>query len=124
MPSVVTFSTPFAGAMIPTCHGDTECQQLAPDSAFTLQLRKLGAPQFTGGTLWLTVGSSAGCDFVPTSSSLGLPKATFALDYTSPCYAHAAYAWDNSNRVDATGTLNGKPWGGAHALAVMAWALL
>jgi hypothetical protein len=123
VPTVVTFSTPFKGAVSVGCTTGIECQQMAPNSSFVSDLIKAGAPQMTGGTIWLTMGSSAGCDLVPASSSLGLPRVNLALDYTYPCYDHVGYLWDTSTASDAVGHLNGAPWTGAHSLAVMAWAL-
>jgi pimeloyl-ACP methyl ester carboxylesterase len=122
VPTVVTFSTPFAGANV-GCAPSVECSQLEPGSSFLAAVRAAGAPQLTGGTLWLLMGSSAGCDAVPATSSLALARTTWRVDYHSPCYTHTGYAWDTSAAGNATGTVNGKAWTGAHSLAFMAWAL-
>jgi pimeloyl-ACP methyl ester carboxylesterase len=122
VPTVVTFSTPFAGASV-GCAPSVECSEIAPDSAFVHDVMAAGAPQLAGGTLWLLMGSSAGCDAIPASSTLALPRATWRVDYRTPCYLHTSYVWDTSAAGNATGTLNGKSWTGPHSLAFMAWSL-
>jgi hypothetical protein len=94
----VTFSTPFRGYGDGTslaCPVATlECGQFAVGSALLDQLNAdLQPPQGDGGTTWVAVGSSAGCDFVPSSSSLGVVGVE-RVDYLSPCYGHVAYLWD------------------------------
>ncbi|MGN6607616.1 MAG: IPT/TIG domain-containing protein [Jatrophihabitans sp.] len=116
--NVVTFSTPFAGANV-GCPSDTECTQLAAGSTLTSAITAAGAPM-TDRTRWTVVGSSAGCDLVPASSSLALTSVTYAVDYTSPCYDHGGYESDYSGAQDAVGTVNGQPTTtGWHSLALM-----
>ena len=103
---VVTFSTPYLGygatgdALCPVA--TVECQQFAAGSAFITGLTAdPQPPQGAGGTSWAAVGSSAGCDFVPPTSSLGLPGAT-RIDYLAPCYTHIGYLFDTNPDSDAT----------------------
>ena len=103
----VTFSTPYRGyggtgtsSICPVV--TTECVQFAVGSTFISMLTAdAKPPQGDGGTSWAAAGSSAGCDLVPTTSSLGLPGAE-RIDYLKPCYAHTAYLYDNSEPDDAS----------------------
>jgi hypothetical protein len=125
VPTVVTFATPFQGVNL-GCTTTVECQEMLPGSPFISALDRSGAPQpGTGYTFWVIVGSSAGCDVVPGSSSTVFGHVAEAVNYSAPCYTHVGYLWDDSFARDASGTLNGKPFsGGAHSLALMNWALL
>lgn len=108
----VTFSTPHRGYGAPggsaVCPIVTlECRQFAVGSALINELnadRK--PPQGDGGTTWTVVGSSAGCDFVPSSSSLGM-AAVQRVDYLKPCYGHVTYLWDSNPNEDATVRITG-----------------
>ena len=67
-------------------------------------------------------GSSAGCDFVPTTSSLA-PTDALRVDFLLPCYAHTGYLLDASTAANATARI-AKPGGqpvttktGEHSLA-------
>ncbi|HKC27024.1 MAG TPA: hypothetical protein VKB75_03335 [Jatrophihabitans sp.] len=100
VPRAVTFSTPHGGygqvgANSDFCGGQTvECDQFAIGSPFMTMLADHAQdPQARGGTAWMLVGSSAGCDFVPARSSLAMPAAQ-RVDYLSPCYGHIGYLWD------------------------------
>jgi hypothetical protein len=103
----VTFSTPYLGyggtGTSSICPVDTvECQQFAVGSPLMNELNSDSQPpQGDGGTTWTAAGSSAGCDFVPTSSSLALPGAK-RVDYLSPCYTHTGYLWDTNPDSDAS----------------------
>lgn len=124
VPTVVTFSTPYRGVNL-GCTTTVECQEMLPGSAFISALDRTGAVQpGSGYTFWVIMGSSAGCDVVPASSTTVFGHVAEAIDYGSPCYTHVGYLWDDSAALDATGTINGKPFTGAHSLAVMGWALL
>jgi hypothetical protein len=104
---VVTFSTPYRGygatGSDPICPVATvECGQFAVGSSLITGLNEdPQPPQGDGGTSWTAAGSSAGCDFVPTTSSLALPGATH-VDYLSPCYTHTGYLWDGKPDADAS----------------------
>jgi pimeloyl-ACP methyl ester carboxylesterase len=94
----VTFSTPFRGYGRGTslaCPVATfQCQQFAVGSPLLATLNAdPQPPQGDGGTTWAVVGSSAGCDFVPAASSLGV-SGVERVDYLTPCYGHVAYLWD------------------------------
>jgi hypothetical protein len=118
VPAVVTFSAPFAGYRF-GCTTNVECRQLQPDADFVHQLLAAGAPDGTGGTRWMAMGSE-GCDEVPTSTSLALPGVGAAVDYTTPCYQHGDYVWDGSSTADAVGSRSGVAFsGGLHSLALM-----
>lgn len=103
----VTFSTPYAGyggtGPSSICKVDTlECQQFAVGSALMSELNSDSQPpQGDGGTTWAVAGSSTGCDFVPTSSSLALAGAT-RVDYHVPCYTHSSYLYDTNPDSNAT----------------------
>jgi len=106
----VTFSTPYVGyggtGSDSICPVDTvECRQFAVGSPLMNELNS-GAqpPQGDGGTTWTAVGSSSGCDFVPTSSSLALAGAT-RVDYHLPCYTHVGYLWDTNPDSNATAVI-------------------
>ena len=108
VPRAVTLSTPHLGygtiaSNVSFCGGHfVECNQFATDSSFIAELSaNAHDPQGFGGTQWTVVGSSAGCDFVPTQSALGMPDAE-QVDYLSPCYAHAGYLWDFDSADDAS----------------------
>lgn len=108
VPRAVTLSTPHLGygttaSNVSFCGGHfVECDQFATDSPFIAELGAHAAdPQGAGGTRWTVVGSSAGCDFVPVQSALGMPDAE-QIDYLSPCYGHAGYLWDFDHADDAT----------------------
>lgn len=103
---VVTFSTPFLGygqgasAACPVA--TVECGQFAIGSPLLTELNAgHQLPQGDGGTTWSVVGSSAGCDFVPTSSSLGVDGVE-RVDYLAPCYGHIGYLWDVNPDSDAS----------------------
>lgn len=102
----VTFSTPYLGyggtGSASICPVETlECQQFATGSSLMNELNSdAQPPQGNGGTSWAVAGSSSGCDFVPTSSSLALAGAE-RIDYHVPCYTHAGYLWDTNPASDA-----------------------
>jgi hypothetical protein len=107
VPRAVTLSTPHLGygttaSNIAFCGGHfVECDQFATDSRFIAELTAHARdPQAAGGTQWTVAGSSAGCDFMPAQSALGLPAAQ-RVDYLSPCYGHAGYLWDLADTDDA-----------------------
>lgn len=108
VPRAVTLSTPHRGygtraSNVAFCGGHfLECDQFATDSPFIARLTADAPdPQGSGGTRWTVVGSSAGCDFVPIRSALGMPGAE-QVDYLSPCYGHSGYLWDFDSSADAT----------------------
>jgi pimeloyl-ACP methyl ester carboxylesterase len=102
----VTFSTPYLGyggqgssSICPVA--TVECGQFAVGSPLLTELNAGGQlPQGEGGTSWAAAGSSAGCDFVPASSSLGITGA-LRIDYAKPCYTHPGYLYDADPDSDA-----------------------
>lgn len=106
----VTISTPYLGYGVPggsaICPVMTvECQEFAVGSPLiTLLNADHQPPEGDGGTTWAAAGSSAGCDFVPTTTSLGLAGAQ-RIDYLSPCYTHVNYLFDGDPRLNATAHL-------------------
>ena len=107
--TVVTFSTPFAGVNLGTNTLQLrQMQASGPDSVIP-GIMATGAKQMYAGkyTLWAAEGSSAGCDALPASTTLALPRETFTLDYTTPCYTHVGYLWDAFQPVNAVAKLNG-----------------
>jgi hypothetical protein len=102
----LTFSTPYVGfggrGAASICPVDTvECRQFAVGSPLLSELNAGGElPQGAGGTSWAVAGSSAGCDLIPTSSSLGVTGA-LRIDYAKPCYTHPAYLYDADPGSDA-----------------------
>lgn len=106
----VTFSTPYQGyggtGSDSICPVETvECREFAVGSDLMDELNSdPQPPQGDGGTAWAAAGSSSGCDFVPTSSSLGLPGSE-RIDYHVPCYTHTTYLWDTNPDSDATATI-------------------
>ncbi len=122
VPTVVTFSTPFAGANL-GCYSNLECLQMLPTNTYSLipAILKAGAPQLNAGryTIWAAIGGD-GCDVIPSATTTALAKVTFNLVYTAPCYTHTGYLWDALAKTDAKGTNNGKPFtAGLHALDEM-----
>ena len=107
--TVVTFSTPFAGANLGT--STLQARQMAPSGSDSIipGILAAGAKQMYAGkyTIWAAEGSSAGCDVIPASSTLALHGETFVADYASPCYGHVDYLWDAFKPADATVKLNG-----------------
>jgi hypothetical protein len=103
----VTFSTPYLGyggtGASSICPVETvECQQFAVGSPLITELNSdPQPPQGDGGTAWSVAGSSAGCDFLPATSSVGLAGAE-RVDYLTPCYTHTGYLWDNNPTADAS----------------------
>jgi pimeloyl-ACP methyl ester carboxylesterase len=91
---VVTFSTPFAGiaagtaSSVPGLSGTYQGTQVITGSRFLTNLGS-AAPQGDGGTTWLVIGSSGGCDLVPGSSATALDGATQVL--YSGCWSHTQY---------------------------------
>lgn len=103
---VVTFSTPYRGfgdGKSTACPVSTfECGQFAVGSSLLAELNAdAQLPEGDGGTTWAAVGSSAGCDFVPTASSLGVVGVQ-RVDYLAPCYGHVGYLWDFNPTSDAS----------------------
>jgi pimeloyl-ACP methyl ester carboxylesterase len=124
--TVVSFSTPFAGGNLGTAN--YEARQMAPTGADSVVagISAAGAKQMYAGkyTLWAAEGSSGGCDVFPSSSSLALPRETFTMDYTTPCYSHSGYLWDAFQPVNATGKLNGAATTtGYHSLDLMHYVI-
>jgi hypothetical protein len=103
----VGLSTPNAGlGTLATdaslCNATVQCNEMASDSPFMTDLMANAMnPQGDGGTAWTQIGSTAGCDLVPGTSSLAMPSAT-RIDYTLPCYTHIGYLADGSLTGDAT----------------------
>lgn len=100
---VVAFSTPFTGVgpntiqAVPGLAGTFQAGQVSTGSSLLKTLSNDGAPAGSGGTNWLVIGSSGGCDVVPGASAVGLPGALKIL-YTG-CWSHVQYL------SDATATL-------------------
>jgi pimeloyl-ACP methyl ester carboxylesterase len=92
---VVAFSTPYNGLSpaviysVPGLAGTYQASQMFSGSSFLQSLQRGGAADGTGGTDWLTVGSSGGCDFVSGSSATSLPDA-LRVSY-SGCWSHWQY---------------------------------
>jgi hypothetical protein len=106
----VTISTPYLGygatgasAICPIT--TLQCQEFAVGSSFLTTLNgDPKPPEGDGGTTWSAAGSSAGCDFVPAATSLGLAGAQ-RIDYLTPCYTHVSYLFDGDANLDATARL-------------------
>jgi triacylglycerol esterase/lipase EstA (alpha/beta hydrolase family) len=92
---VVTFSTPFAGVgpstiqAVPGLAGTFQATQVSAGSTLLQRLANQGSPTGSGGTAWLAIGSSGGCDVVPGASAVGLSGALQIL-YTG-CWSHIQY---------------------------------
>lgn len=108
---VVTFSTPHNGiaasttSSVPGLTGTYQGKEVVTGSTFLQKLAAGGVPQGSGGTTWLVVGSSGGCDLVPGASATAL--AGVRMNYTG-CWSHVQYllnpgstakyaAWVNSS---------------------------
>jgi hypothetical protein len=98
----VTISAPHAGIGKSIPCGDTlECHEMRAGSDFMNRLVESAPdPQGAGGTKWTQVGSSAGCDLLPVSTTLAMSAEK--VDYLSPCYQHSEYVWDFDSSNDAT----------------------
>jgi pimeloyl-ACP methyl ester carboxylesterase len=124
----VTFSTPFLGygqgTSLACPVATVECGQFAVGSPLLTELNaEPKPPQGAGGTTWAAVGSSAGCDFVPSTSALGLPGAQ-RVDYVRPCYGHVAYLWDFDPDSDASAKItdpDGSTRSTSSALHSLSW---
>lgn len=106
----VTISTPYLGYGVtgasPICPITTlECREFAVGSSFLTTLNSdPRPPQGDGGTTWSAAGSSAGCDFVPATTSLALAGAQ-RIDYLIPCYTHVSYLFDGDPTLNASARL-------------------
>jgi triacylglycerol esterase/lipase EstA (alpha/beta hydrolase family) len=107
----VTFSTPFAGVgpstiqAVPGLLGTRQATQVTTGSTLLERLAKDGAPSGSGGTSWLVIGSSGGCDVVPGASAVGLTGAVQLL-YTG-CWSHVQYLTDATKTRSYPAYLNG-----------------
>ena len=129
VPSVITVAAPFKGVPGATCPASNkQCNEMLPGSVFTSSLMTAGAMQpgkdTAAKTMWTLIGS-VGCDLVVASSTLALPRANWAVDYSKPCYTHTNYLSDYSTAADAWVTINGRAYTGkAHALALISSLLM
>jgi triacylglycerol esterase/lipase EstA (alpha/beta hydrolase family) len=95
---VVAFSTPYNGLSASTINtvaglpGTYQASEMLAGSSFLQSLHRAGIADGTGGTDWLTVGSSGGCDFVPGPSASSLPDALHIV-YTG-CWSHFQYLYN------------------------------
>jgi pimeloyl-ACP methyl ester carboxylesterase len=100
VPEAVALASPFGGAPFAAFCPDTQCQEMAPGSAFLTELnRRAPNPQATGGTSWTVVGSDA--DTVVSEASALDVAAGRKIDYHSPAYGHDGYLRDAANARDA-----------------------
>jgi triacylglycerol esterase/lipase EstA (alpha/beta hydrolase family) len=121
---VVTFSTPFTGVglstiqAVPGLAGTYQARQVASGSYLLQRLSNAGPPAGTGGTDWLVIGSSGGCDVVPGPSAVGLPGALQIL-YTG-CWSHVQYLYDATATRSYPATKNGTATAAYGPLVLMA----
>ena len=92
---VVTFSTPFRGVgpstitAVPGLAGTVQASEVSTGSSLLQSLTSGGAANASGGTSWLVIGSSGGCDIVPGRSAVAMPGA-LKIRYTG-CWTHVQY---------------------------------